>query len=401
MRLSGKKILLGVSGSIAAYKSAELIRLFKKEGAQVQVIMTKPAHDFVTPLTLATLSQNPVLTEFSNPVSGTWNNHVELGLWADAFIIAPATAHTLAKLAHGYCDDLLSATYLSARCSVFIAPAMDLDMFAHGTTTDNLRKLSSLGNYIIGPANGELASGLSGAGRMMEPVEICDYLVNAISTSPVINGKKILITAGGTREAIDPVRFISNHSSGKMGVAIAEEFALRGGEVTLICGPGVLKPTAKNITCIDVESASDMYRACMNIFPDARITIMAAAVADYTPEKVSGNKIKKSGDDLQLKLKATRDIISEMGSLKTPEQVLIGFALETDNELKNASGKLHSKNLDFIILNSINDPGAGFNSDTNKITIIGKNMDPIPYNLKPKRAVARDIVEFIITKYTK
>jgi len=397
MRLPGKKILLGVTGSIAAYKAAEITRILIKEGAEVQVVMTASAHDFITPLTLATLSKRPVLTVFSDPVSGTWNNHVELGMWADALLIAPISAHTLAKLASGYCEDLLSAVYLSARCPVFLAPAMDLDMFAHKATSDNISKLVSFGNLMIGPEEGELASGLSGEGRLTEPEDICEYLIKFLNASPAISGKKILVTAGPTREAIDPVRYISNHSSGKMGLALALEFATRGANVTLVAGPGVKIPAHKNITGISIVSAKEMYEKCLEIFPVCDITVMAAAVADFTPAGYENQKIKKKDHIEAIQLVPTKDILAEMGRQKKQNQFLAGFALETNNEIENAKTKLHSKNLDLIVLNSLGDPGAGFNTDTNKITIIGKNSEIKSYGLKSKKKVAADIADAIIT----
>lgn len=398
MRLSGKKILLGVTGSIAAYKSAELTRLLIKEGAEVQVIMTKSAHDFVTPLTLGTLSKKPVFTEFSSPASGTWNNHVEFGLWADAMLIAPASANTIAKIAAGYCDNLLLATYLSAKCRVFIAPAMDLDMFAHPTTTQNITRILSFGNCILGPESGELASGLKGAGRMVEPETIVENLIKALSPDPLLKGRKVLISAGPTREAIDPVRFISNHSSGKMGVALAEEMQRRGAQVTLVMGPGVKAPSNGAIKLMHVTSAADMHDACMKVYADSDIAIMAAAVADFTPGNPADSKMKKTGNNLQIDLIPTTDILASMGKLKKDSQFLIGFALETDNELQNAVSKLERKNLDMIVLNSMKDSGAGFNFDTNKITIIEKNTKvATPYNLKTKEEVATDIVDHLIS----
>jgi phosphopantothenoylcysteine decarboxylase / phosphopantothenate---cysteine ligase len=401
MRLSGKRILLGVSGSIAAYKSAELTRLLIKEGAEVQVIMSREAHNFITPLTLSVLSNNSVFTEFTDPASGTWNNHVALGLSADAYIIAPATANTIAKLANGYCEDLLSAVYLSARCPVYLAPAMDLDMYAHPATTENISKLIAFGINIIGPDAGDLASGLSGNGRMVEPAEITSYIIKALSHEPLLAGKKILVSAGPTREAIDPVRFLSNHSSGKMGVAIAEELSLRGADVTLICGPGIKKPASHNIKCIDIISAADLYDVCMENFPLSDVIIMAAAVADFTPAVMQNEKIKKQDTDATLKLKATRDILSEMGKGKNENQVLVGFALETENELNNAYAKLEKKNLDFIVLNSMRDNGAGFNTDTNKITIIDKNKEVTAFDLKPKKVVAGLIADHLISSLKK
>lgn len=401
MRLFKKRILLGVTGSIAAYKSAELVRLLIKEGAEVQVIMTESAHDFVTPLTLGTLSKNPVLTHFSEPASGTWNNHVALGLWADAFIMAPVSANTLAKLAAGRCDDLLSAIYLSARCPVFLAPAMDLDMFAHPATSENILRLTSFGNRIIGPASGELASGLHGSGRMVEPDEICSFIIKTLSPDPVLTGKKILVSAGPTREPIDPVRYISNHSSGKMGVALAEELALRGADITLIAGPGVTRPKNRSINVIYVTTAAQMFDSCIDEFKNSDIAIMAAAVADYTPVVAADQKIKKDSGQFNLELTATKDILAQMGKMKNGNQLLIGFALETENELKNAVGKLERKNLDLIILNSMNDKGAGFNSDTNKITIIDKNKVTSNFDLKQKSEVASDIADKIISCFSK
>ncbi|MBK8414213.1 MAG: bifunctional phosphopantothenoylcysteine decarboxylase/phosphopantothenate--cysteine ligase CoaBC [Bacteroidetes bacterium] len=402
MRLSGKKILLGVTGSIAAYKSAELTRLLIKEGAEIQVVMTNAAHDFVTPLTLGTLSKKPVFTEFSSPSSGTWNNHVELGIWADAMLIAPASANTIAKIAAGYCDNLLLATYLSARCPVFIAPAMDLDMFAHPTTTQNISRILSFGNCILGPESGELASGLKGAGRMVEPENIVEYLIKALSPDKALQGKNVLISAGPTREAIDPVRFISNHSSGKMGVALAEEMQLRGAQVTLVMGPGVKKPSNGAIKLISVISAADMLEACIKLFPETDIAIMAAAVADFIFGNFVDSKMKKTGNTLQLDLIPTTDILATMGKAKKDSQFLVGFALETDNELQNAMSKLEKKNLNMIVLNSMKDSGAGFNSDTNKITIIEKNnKTTTPYDLKSKKEVATDIVDHLISCLSK
>jgi phosphopantothenoylcysteine decarboxylase / phosphopantothenate---cysteine ligase len=396
MQLSGKKILLGVTGSIAAYKSAEIIRLLIKEGAMVKVVMTSCAHDFITPLTLSALSKNPVLTEFKNGADGTWNNHVELGLWADLFLIAPASANTLSKLANGNCDNLLAACYLSAKCPVYVAPAMDLDMFKHPSTKNNLEKLVSYGNKIIGPETGELASGLSGEGRMTEPQEIVTCIIKEFSNKESLKKKKILITAGPTQEAIDPVRFISNHSSGKMGFAIAEEIAGKGGIVTLISGPGNLKPVHNNIRHIKIISADDMYNACMKEYDKSDIIIMAAAVADFTPAVKAGHKIKKDTVAPVIEMKPTVDILGEMGRRKKKNQLLVGFALETNDERVNAEKKLKNKNLDFIVLNSLRDKGAGFNTDTNKITIIEKNNRATGFELKPKSETAADIVNKII-----
>jgi phosphopantothenoylcysteine decarboxylase/phosphopantothenate--cysteine ligase len=399
MLLSGKKILLGVTGSIAAYKSAELIRLLIKEGATVKVVMTFCAHDFITPLTLSTLSKNPVLSEFKSETNNSWNNHVELGLWADLFLIAPASANTIAKFANGNCDNLLTACYLSAKCPVYVAPAMDLDMFKHPSTNNNLEKLVSYGNKIIGPAIGELASGLSGEGRMVEPGEIAAYIIKECSTMQSLKKKKILVTAGPTQEAIDPVRFISNYSSGKMGFAIAEEIAGRGGEVVLISGPGSLKPFHNNIRHIKIVSSDELYAACMKEYDKVDITIMAAAVADFTPAVKANTKIKKDKAVPVIELTPTIDILGEMGKRKKKNQLLVGFALETNNERENAKKKLKNKNLDFIVLNSMRDKGAGFNSDTNKITIIEKNNRTTGFQLKSKSETAVDIVNKIVELY--
>lgn len=398
MRLSGKRILLGITGSIAAYKSAETVRLFIKEGADVKVVMTKSAHDFVTPLTLGTLSSNPVLTEFAVPASGVWNNHVELALWADAILIAPASANTIAKMAHGYCDNLLTAIYLSAKCPVYFAPAMDLDMYAHPGNSQNISTLISFGNHIIGPESGELASGLTGEGRMTEPADIVNYLCKALNHDPAIAGKKVLISAGPTREAIDPVRYISNHSSGKMGVALAEEMQSRGAMVTLVAGPGVKPPRISAINMINVVSADDMLHSCMKAFETADITIMAAAVADFTPAHPATSKIKKTNTANSIELIPTTDILASMGSKKKKHQFLAGFALETNNEIEHALSKLERKNLDMIVLNSMNDSGAGFSVDTNKITIIEKNKNAISFALKSKKEVASDICDYIISR---
>lgn len=395
MKLQGKKILLGVTGSIAAYKSAFLTRLLVSHGAEVQVVMTESAHDFITPLTLSTLSGKPVLTRFSEPFSGVWNNHVELGIWADAILIAPATANTVAKLAHGQCDDLISAICLSARCPVFCAPAMDLDMYAHPSTTDNIQRLVSLGYRIIGPDSGSLASGLSGTGRMTEPDDISEEMIRHFAPDEMLSGKNVLISAGPTREAIDPVRYISNHSSGKMGVAIAEEMAIRGAQVTLVCGPGVHSPRKGGVVVEKVVSAAEMRDACFRLFQQSDIAVMAAAVADYTPANPENRKIKKNSDAFSLELTKTTDILAALGERKTSKQFLAGFALETDNEIENAIEKLKRKKLDMIVLNSLKDEGAGFGSDLNKVTIIEKNNNITPYSLKPKYEVAADIVNKI------
>ncbi len=394
--LEGKKIILGISGSIAAYKSAALTRLFVKAGAQVRVIMTPSAVEFITPLTMATLSKNPVLTRFVKNDAGEWNNHVEMGLWADCMLIAPAGANTISKMASGSCDNLLIATYLSARCPVFIAPSMDLDMFSHPSTQTNIKLLRGFGNSIIAPNSGELASGLNGIGRMAEPEEIFDVISAFFSASKLLHNKKVLVTAGPTYEHIDPVRFVGNHSSGKMGFAIAEVFALQGANVTLVTGPTHQQVQHPNINRIDVTTAAEMYDATTAHFMKSHVAIMSAAVADYTPEKVSISKIKKSGDQLQLKLKKTRDILKELGRVKTKKQILVGFALETDNEEANALKKLKEKNLDFIVLNSLKNKGAGFGFDTNQIHVIHKNGKKQDYGLKPKHEVAKDIVEEVI-----
>ena len=397
LMLNGKKILLGVTGSIAAYKAAVLTRLLVKEGAQVKVIMSPAAHDFITPLTLATLSKNPVLTEFVKDDSGQWNNHVDLGLWADALLIAPASANTLAKMATGQCDNLLLAVYLSARCPVFVAPAMDLDMLVHGSTKNNFETLRSYGNYFIEPAYGELASGLVGKGRMAEPEEIVVYLQKHFSAGKLA-GKKALVTAGPTYEAIDPVRFIGNHSSGKMGFAIAEHLAAEGASVTLVTGPTQQHTTNTHIHVIRVTSAEEMYTACSSIFPTSNITVLSAAVADYKPAHRADQKIKKKDDTLVLELTKTQDIATSLGKLKQPGQVIVGFALETEQEQANALKKLESKNFDLIVLNSLNDKGAGFGFDTNKITLIDRNQQIQKFELKSKNEVAEDIVKAIIQK---
>lgn len=394
--LKGKKILLGVTGSIAAYKAATLVRLLVKQGAEVKVMMSDGAQDFITPLTLSTLSKNPVYHQFVLNNQGEWTNHVDLALWADCLLIAPATANTIAKMAHGICDNLLLATYLSAKCITFVAPAMDLDMYAHGSTQNNLTTLKSYGNVVLPVANGELASGLIGAGRMIEPEEIVGFLQVHLVTTQTLKNKKVLVTAGPTYESIDPVRFIGNHSSGKMGFAIAEEFARHGADVTLISGPTDLVTNNPNIKRIDVTSADDMFEKTVKAFTKSEIAVMSAAVADYTPEKVSITKIKKSGDELHLKLKKTKDILAELGKHKTKKQLLVGFALETNNEVANAKQKLQKKNLDFIVLNSLRSKGAGFGFDTNKITIIDKVGVQTEYKLKSKTEVAHDIVQKII-----
>lgn len=394
--LNGKKVLLGITGSIAAYKTAFLVRLLVKEGASVKVVMTPAAKEFITPLTLSTLSKNPVLSDFATGPSGEWNNHVDLGLWADMMLIAPASANTIAKMAGGACDNLLLAVYLSARCKVYLAPAMDLDMFRHPATTENLRKLESYGNVIIPPGHGELASGLVGEGRMAEPEEIVSFLSNELKKELPLAGKKALVSAGPTYEAIDPVRFIGNHSSGKMGIAIAEELARKGAEVKLVCGPSSVQVKAPSVTRIDVVSADEMYEACTREFATVDIAVMCAAVADYKPATVADQKIKKSSASRSIELVPTKDILAELGRMKKEKQLLAGFALETESEQANARSKLERKNLDFIVLNSLRDAGAGFQGDTNKISIIDKHNKTYNFELKSKAAAAADIVNHII-----
>ncbi|MDB5008600.1 MAG: coaBC 1 [Mucilaginibacter sp.] len=391
-----KNIVLGICGSIAAYKSASFVRLLIKSGANVRVIMTPDATGFITPLTLSTLSKNPVLVDYFTSETGEWNNHVELGLWADFFVVAPATANTLAKMANGLCDNLLLAVYLSAKCPVYFAPAMDLDMWKHDATKKNVLKLQSFGNILIPPGNGELASGLYGEGRMAEPEEMIEFLSAELKKNlPLIN-QKILVTAGPTYEAIDPVRFIGNHSSGKMGFAIADELALLGAEVTLIAGPSAQVSKQKTIKRIDVTSAAEMLEACVFHFKNSKACIMSAAVADYTPVMVAQQKIKKQNNSFSIDVKKTTDILSELGTHKAAGQILVGFALETNDEEKNAIEKLRKKNLDFIVLNSLNDKGAGFKSDTNKVTIIDMSLKKTVYELKSKEEVARDICQKVI-----
>ncbi len=389
--LEGKNIVLGVCGSIAAYKSAALVRLLVKAGANVQVVMTPDATNFITPLTLSTLSKNPVYHQYFEPETGEWNNHVELGLWADILLIAPASANTLAKMATGLVDNLLTAVYLSAKCPVYFAPAMDLDMWKHHTTTQNIAQLQSFGNILIPPGVGELASGLQGEGRMAEPEDIISFLLADIKKKLPLVNQKALVTAGPTYEAIDPVRFIGNHSSGKMGFAIADELAAMGADVTLIAGPSAQKSKQRGIKRIDVTSAAEMLEQCRQHFAQANICIMSAAVADYTPVTIAQQKIKKQDTGLNIDLKKTTDILKTLGELKRPDQLLIGFALETNDEVQNAIDKLQKKNLDFIVLNSLNDAGAGFKGDTNKITIIDRNLQKTMFDLKTKEEVAKDI----------
>ncbi|MEJ6736649.1 MAG: bifunctional phosphopantothenoylcysteine decarboxylase/phosphopantothenate--cysteine ligase CoaBC [Flavobacteriales bacterium] len=394
--LSGKNILLGITGGIAAYKTANLIRLLKKSGANVQVVITPDAKEFVTPLTLSTLSENPIHSVFSDKETGEWDSHVELGLWADIFIIAPATANTIGKMAGGLCDNLLMATYLSAKCTVFVAPAMDLDMYKHSTTEQNIKKLISNGNFIIDAKEGELASGLVGKGRMEEPEAIVEFIENHLKKGLPLSGKKVLLTAGPTYEQIDPVRFIGNNSSGKMGYELAEKAYSLGASVILISGPTNLT-VSKGIKKIDIRSAADMFDAVQVDYKDSDVIIMAAAVSDYTPDITAVQKIKKTEDSLQINLKPTKDILATVGELKTGKQLLIGFALETVNEEINAKDKLKRKNLDFIVLNSLNDIGAGFGHNTNKVTIIDNNNNVEKFELKPKSEVAEDIFNKIIS----
>ena len=394
--LNNKNIILGVCGSIAAYKAATLVRLLIKAGANVKVILTAHAAEFITPLTLATLSKNPVYTKYFEEETGVWSNHVELGLWADYLIIAPASANTLAKMANGICDNLLSAVYLSAKCQVLFAPAMDLDMWKHESTQKNISKIKGYGDLMIPPGSGELASGLYGEGRMAEPEEILTFLTDLIQKDLPLLGKKILITAGPTHEAIDPVRFIGNRSSGKMGFAIADAFAGLGASVTLITGPTAEK-AQQTVQRIDVMSASDMLQACLENFPQADITIMSAAVADYTPVYVAGQKIKKKEEVFNIELKKTTDILAELGKLKTEKQILVGFALETEQEEQHAKDKLKRKNLDLIVLNSLNDKGAGFQVDTNKITIFNRALERKDFATKSKAEVAADICTEILS----
>jgi len=394
--LKGKHILLGVTGSIAAYKSAILVRSLVKQGAEVKVIMTEMAKQFITPLTMATLSKNPILVEFYNPENGDWNSHVSLGLWADLYLIAPASANTIAKMANGVADNLLLTAYLSSRCPVVVAPAMDVDMFLHPATQDNLKILSQRGVKIIEPDSGELASGLDGKGRMEEPEEIVSFVNALFQKSINLSTKKILITAGPTQEAIDPVRYISNHSTGKMGYALAEECASRGAEVFLVSGPTNLNISGKGISQINVISAKEMYNEALSIFNKGiDAAILCAAVADFTPAKQERSKIKRENENYNLELTPTIDIAASLGKLKKEGTILIGFALETDNELSNAQKKLEKKNLDAIVLNSLQDNGAGFGVDTNKVSIISKKGKPVAYSLKDKAEVATDIVDFV------
>ena len=392
--LKGKKIVLGITGSIAAYKACMIIRLLIKQGAEVQVVITPAGKEFITPITLSALTSKPVISDFFSQRDGTWHSHVDLGLWADAMVIAPATASTIGKMAHGIADNMLITTYLSMKAPVFVAPAMDLDMYAHPSTQGNLEILRSYGNHIIEPQSGFLASHLVGKGRMEEPEQIVDCLDRFFSQNESMKGKRVLITAGPTYEKIDPVRFVGNYSSGKMGFALAEECARRGAEVDFICGPvsSDMKTQSPLIHRYDVESAMDMYDRATSMFPAVDAGILCAAVADFTPETTADEKIKRKGDDMVIRLKPTQDIAASLGQMKTEAQTLVGFALETNDEKNNAQLKLKKKNLDFIVLNSLNDEGAGFRCDTNKITIISVD-DEKDFPLKSKAEVAKDIVD--------
>lgn len=392
--VEGKKILLGICGSIAAYKAILLTRLLVKAGAEVKVLMTPSAKDFVTPLSISTISKNEVLSDLS--LNDTWTNHVQLGRWADVMLIAPLSCNTLAKMANGICDNLLLATYLSATCPVVVAPAMDEDMWNHPATKANIKKIEAFGNRVIPVEKGELASGLYGEGRLAEPEQIISFLEMNFFFSTELKGKKALVTAGPTHEPLDPVRFIGNQSSGKMGVAIARELAERGANVELVLGPSSIEFKDSRIHVTRVQSAGEMYNACVEIFPAVQIAVMSAAVADYTPVSFSTEKIKKKSDTFTLELSRTKDILHDLGMKKKPGQILVGFALENTDEAEYARKKLKAKNADMIVLNSLNDAGAGFGFDTNQVTIFEKNGNEIPYKQKSKQQVARDIVERII-----
>ena len=397
--LKGKHIILGISGGIAAYKSVTLLRLLIKAGAEVQVVITPSGKEFITPVTLSALSGKPVVSEFFTANTGEWHSHVDLGLWADAMVIAPATASSIAKMANGVADNMLITTYLSAKAPVFIAPAMDLDMMAHPSTIRNIELLKSYGNHIIEPAEGELASHLIGKGRMEEPDAIVEYLYKFFASSQDLKGKKVLVTAGPTYEKIDPVRFIGNYSSGKMGYAIAEEAARRGAEVTIVSGPVSITTSTPNINVIKVESAREMYDQCVNIYPNCDLGIMCAAVADYAPAEYVDSKIKREKEEIPvIKLIKNPDIAAALGAMKAPSQKLVGFALETNNEESNALDKLHRKNLDMIVLNSLQDSGACFGTDTNKITTYFSNGEKLEFPLKSKVEVAKDIIDSILKK---
>lgn len=395
--LKGKKIVLAITGSIAAYKSAILVRLLKKEGAEVKVVLSKGALDFVTPMTLSTLSGNPVFSDFTeDPDSGTWTNHVELGLWGDLFILAPCTANTLAKICNGQSDNFLTTVYMSAKCPILVAPAMDLDMYAHPATQGNIELLRQRQHLITEPGVGELASGLMGKGRMAEPEDILQQAIDILHPIQYLKGKNVLISAGPTHEAIDPVRYIGNRSTGKMGIALVQAFLDQGATVNLVAGPGVPK-SPDSVNRVDVTSAQEMYDACISLYSTANIAVMSAAVADYRPDVVADEKIKKSADEISLELVKNPDILYTLGQNKSSNnQFLVGFALETNNELEHAKGKLARKNLDMIVLNSLQDKGAGFGHDTNKITLISKSNKILSFELKSKAAVAVDIVNTIV-----
>jgi phosphopantothenoylcysteine decarboxylase/phosphopantothenate--cysteine ligase len=395
--MKGKKIILGVTGSIAAYKAAYLIRVLARKGAEVQVVITPAGKEFITPLTLATLSRNPVISEFFSNRDGTWNSHVDIGLWADAMLVAPATAATIGKMANGIADNMLVTTYMSCKAPVFIAPAMDLDMYAHPSMRQNLDKLRSFGNHIIEPSAGFLASGLEGKGRMAEPDDIVEVMERFFSSKKDLQKKKILITAGPTYEKIDPVRFIGNYSSGKMGFALAKACARRGADVTLVAGPVSIKDSHPSIHRIDVESADEMYDASVSVFSSCDIAILCAAVADYKPQQREKEKIKREQKgDIILPLVRNKDIALALGKMKSPRQMLVGFALETENSLRNAKEKLHRKHLDMIALNSLQEDGAGFEHDTNKVTLIDKRGTEIDIPLKSKSEVAEEMIDYLV-----
>lgn len=395
MRLKGKHIILGVTGSIAAYKAAFLLRLLVKEGAEVQVVMTPSAKEFITPVTMSALSDNPVASEFFAENDGTWHSHVNMGRWADLMLIAPATTATLAKMATGVCDNLLITTYLSAKCPVMVAPAMDLDMFIHPANQRSIQTLRSYGNMILEPEEGELASGLHGKGRMKEPEQIAEEVIRFFDSKKKLLNKRFLVTAGPTYEKIDPVRFIGNHSSGRMGYAIAEELADQGAKVTLVSGPVTIQTDHSNIFRMNVESAREMKDACLEIFPSVDGAVMCAAVADYRPKNPADKKIKRKTKEFTIELVANDDIALLLGNIKSSRQLLVGFALETDDAINHAIEKLNKKNLDFIVLNSLQDPGAGFGVDTNKVTIITKDQVVKEFSVKPKKEVAEDVVNEI------
>ena len=399
MKLKGKNILLGITGGIAAYKAAILVRLLVKEGAQVRVVMTKLAKEFITPLTMATLSKSPILVEFFDPESGEWNSHVDIGLWSDLYVIAPATANSMGKMAHGIADNLLLTTYLSARCPVMFAPTMDLDMYQHPANLKNIEILRSYGNIIVEPESGELASGLVGKGRMAEPEVITERIIDFFSSKKKLKSKKILVTAGPTYEPIDPVRFIGNFSSGKMGYAIAEQLADQGAEVVLVSGPTHLEISNPGIRTIKVQTALEMYEEAVANYPSCDAAIMSAAVADFKPAKQYKQKVKSGKSDMHIALEPNQDIAAQLGKMKKKNQLLVGFALETNNELEHAKKKIQNKKLDFIVLNSLQETGAGFGHDTNKISIIDQNEQVTNFELKSKQAVAADIVNELIKKF--